>query len=516
MGKAMKMCPEIAVHLERDPNMKIVQLFISRCVPAVFFLSLLICTWVYPQKVMTLEESLEIAMLNSPDILRSKLQLERSQESLNAQNAALKSRFSLSVTPFDYSQDRQFNDLFSTWYTSENTQSFGTFTISQPIKWTDGTLALNNRLGWQDSYSGYTGDRTKTFSNNLYLSFQQPIFTYNRTKLTLNELQLDLENTSLSYAIQKLSLEKNVTQGFFSVYQNRMSLEVAKEEYENQKISYQIIKNKVDAGISAMEELYQAELNLATSKSNMQNQQVALDNALDSFKKLIGMSLFDEISVLTDISHHPVEVNMQKALDHALLHRMELRQRKITIENSQFDLIRTQAMNEFKGDITLSYGMIGTDPQFSSIYDIPTKNQRVSLSLDIPLWDWGEKKSRIKASEATIKTNELSLQDQEKDIVIGVRTAYRNLQNQINQIEIARQNERNAQLTYDINLERYKNGDLTSMDLNLFQTQLSEKKMGLVNALINYKIELLNMKIQSLWDFEKNTSVVPDLGIRSM
>jgi hypothetical protein len=40
--------------------------------------------------------------------------------------------------------------------------------------------------------------------------------------------------------------------------------------------------------------------------------------------------------------------------------------------------------------------------------------------------------------------------------------------------------------------------------------------MGLVNALINYKIELLNMKIQSLWDFEKNTSVVPDLGMRSM
>jgi len=293
-----------------------------------------------------------------------------------------------------------------------------------------------------------------------------------------------------------------------------MSLTVATEEYENQKISYQIIKNKVDAGISAMEELYQAELNLATSKSNMQNQQVVLDNALDFFKELIGISLFDEISVLTDISHHPVEVDLQKALDHALLHRMELRQRKITIENSQFSLIQTKAMNEFKGSITLSYGMIGTDEQFSSIYDVPTKNQRASLSLDIPLWDWGEKRSRIRASEANIEMNELSMEEQENQIIIGVRTAYRNLQNLINQIEIARQNERNAQLTYDINLERYRNGDLTSMDLNLFQTQLSEKKIGLVNALINYKIELLNMKIQSLWDFVQDASVVPDLGIK--
>jgi len=485
-----------------------------RLLMSLFAVSLLINLSAYPQRVLTLEESLEIAMQNSPDILRSKLQLERSQEYLNAQNAALKSRFSLSLTPFDYSQDRQFNDLFSTWYTSENTQSYGMFTISQPIKWTDGTLTLNNRFGWQDSYSGYTDERSQTFSNNLYVSFQQPIFTYNRTMLSVKELELDLENTSLSYAIQKLNLEKNVTQGFFSVYQNRMSLTVATEEYENQKISYQIIKNKVDAGISAMEELYQAELNLATSKSNMQNQQVVLDNALDFFKELIGISLFDEISVLTDISHHPVEVDLQKALDHALLHRMELRQRKITIENSQFSLIQTKAMNEFKGSITLSYGMIGTDEQFSSIYDVPTKNQRASLSLDIPLWDWGEKRSRIRASEANIEMNELSMEEQENQIIIGVRTAYRNLQNLINQIEIARQNERNAQLTYDINLERYRNGDLTSMDLNLFQTQLSEKKIGLVNALINYKIELLNMKIQSLWDFVQDASVVPDLGIK--
>jgi len=465
------------------------------------------------QTVLALEESLEIARKNSPDILRSELQMERSQQLLNAQNAALKSNFNLSLTPIDYRQDRSFNNLFAIWNTNETIVSSGTFIVSQPIKWTDGTLALINNFSWQDSYSEFQGERNKTFNNNLYLSLQQPIFTYNRTKLALKELELDLENTVLSYEIQKLSLERNVTQGFFAVYQNRMSLEIAIEEYNNQEKSYQIIKNKVDAGLSAMEELYQAELNLATSKSNYQNQQVVLDNSLDSFKKRIGMSLYNEISVIADISHNAVAVDLQKALDHGLKYRMELRQRQINIENSQFNLIQTSAINEFKGYITLSYGVIGTDEKFSDMYDVPTKNQRFSVSLDIPLWDWGEKKSRIKASEATIKTNELNLEDEKNDIIIGVRTVYRNLQNLINQIEIARQNERNAQLTYDINLERYKNGDLTSMDLNLFQTQLSEKKMGMVNSLINYKIELLNMKIQSLWDFEKNRSVVPDLDI---
>ena len=165
-------------------------------------------------------------------------------------------------------------------------------------------------------------------------------------------------------------------------------------------------------------------------------------------------------------------------------------------------------MNEFKGAITLSYGVIGTDEQFQEIYDIPTKNQRYSISVDIPLFDWGEKKSRIRASETVIQTNELSLDVEKNNIIIAIRQVARNLNNLENQIEIARQNERNAQLTYDINLERYENGDLTGMDLSLFQNQLSQKKIALVSSLINYKIELLNLKIQSLWNFEMDQSVV--------
>jgi outer membrane protein TolC len=167
-------------------------------------------------------------------------------------------------------------------------------------------------------------------------------------------------------------------------------------------------------------------------------------------------------------------------------------------------------MNEFRGDINISYGIIGEDEYVTNVYDVPTQNQRFSFSLDIPLWDWGEKKSRIKASEATIKTQELNLEDLKNNIIIGIRQICRSLQNLENQIEIAEKNVRNAELTYEINLERYENGDLTSMDLRLFENQLSQTKMSRVNALINYKIALLNLKIQSLYDFVRNESVVPE------
>jgi outer membrane protein TolC len=93
---------------------------------------------------------------------------------------------------------------------------------------------------------------------------------------------------------------------------------------------------------------------------------------------------------------------------------------------------------------------------------------------------------------------------------LNIRQIYRNLQNLVSQIEIARKSVENARLTYELNLEKYENGDLTSMDLSLYQNQLSGQKNELTRALINYKLELLNLKIQTLWDFESGKSIVPN------
>jgi len=60
------------------------------------------------QQMLTLEGSLSIAMKNSPDIKRVEYMLERSRQSLNAQKAALRSQFNLSITPYDYRKDRRF------------------------------------------------------------------------------------------------------------------------------------------------------------------------------------------------------------------------------------------------------------------------------------------------------------------------------------------------------------------------------------------------------------------------
>ena len=100
------------------------------------------------QKLLTLDQTLGIAYENNPDIIQSELDLERSRQSLIAQRASLKSKFSLDVNPLSYSIGRRFNLSNTEWITQENLSSDGTFRVVQPIVATDGTFRLTNTFGW--------------------------------------------------------------------------------------------------------------------------------------------------------------------------------------------------------------------------------------------------------------------------------------------------------------------------------------------------------------------------------
>lgn len=466
------------------------------------------------QQVLTLDKALAYARQESPDIQRARLNLEQSRENLIARRASLKSSFRLNLTPLEYSHNRQYNDPLSEWYTTESLSSYGTFSVQQPITLTDGVLTLSNNLRWQDSQSNssFSSDPFRGFSNNLSLHLDQPLFTYNRTKMELKELEYALENSQINYALQELNLERTVSQAFYQVYEAQVSVNTAREEFENRSQSVDIIRNKVDAGLVAREELLQAELDLMTSRSGYQNRQVELENIKDQFKQMLGMPLEEELLVLAEVNVMAVDVDLENAMKRAVENRLEIRQRKIDIESGQFDIIRTNAQNEFKGNIGVSIGLFGEDEKLTGVFDRPTDNQNIGFSLEIPLWDWGEKKARMRAAQAAQQIREINMEDEKINISLTIRQVHRNLKNLLTQIDIAQKNLENANLTYEINLEKYKNGDLTSMDLNLYQNQLTQKKTDLTSARISYLLELLNMKIQTLYDFERGEGIVPDLS----
>ena len=64
------------------------------------------------QIVMTMEQALEYREQHNPDLINSRMSMERYEQNLIAQMASLKSRFSLNLQPISYSQSRKFDNRF--------------------------------------------------------------------------------------------------------------------------------------------------------------------------------------------------------------------------------------------------------------------------------------------------------------------------------------------------------------------------------------------------------------------
>ena len=61
-----------------------------------------------------------------------------------------------------------------------------------------------------------------------------------------------------------------------------------------------------------------------------------------------------------------------------------------------------------------------------------------------------------------------------------------------------------AQRVYDISLERFSNGEITSQDLAIDNDKLSNAKMSFLSAYISYKLAVADIKRKTLYDFEND------------
>ncbi len=457
------------------------------------------------QEVLTLEQALEIAEQQSPTLRDTRVALEKSELSLDIQKSNLKARFKLDVTPFNFTKSNDFYRQQGEYIYTENISSSGNFSIVQPIAFSDGSLTFNSRLGWLDPRT-----TPANYSANINLSYTQPLFrSYNQTKRSLEEVELNLERARLEYAIQEVRNEYTVTSQYLQLYRNQTELQLTRERYQQDLENYELTKLKVEADILPRADLLQAEVNLLSSESSLKTAELNFDDAKDQFKVQIGLDLEKDFVLLAELHSDSIEVNVDDAINYALTQRMEIRQREIDLENTYFNLIETRNQDKFQGDLTLSVGMNGVNETVDELFKNPNNNQNIGLTLSIPIWDWGVRRKRIKQAEIDIRQGDLHFEEYKRDLRVEVRKICRGLPNLRNQIIIAEKNIAFAKQTYEINLEKYKNGALSSMELKQHLDQWEAEKRNYTNALINYRLEILNLKVSTLWDFTYKQSILP-------
>ncbi len=224
----------------------------------------------------------------------------------------------------------------------------------------------------------------------------------------------------------------------------------------------------------------------------------------------------------TDLEYQKIEVNRDKATKLALANRLEIRAGEINVEMAKINVRETDAKSALKGELSAFYDLTGvSDPYLpygstcrtlwnSSRADIDRRphNRGVVFGLTVPLWDWGVNAAEVSSAQANLRTQKLDLVEQQKEIVLEVRDAVSQKREAESRYEVLLKNQAVAQRAFDISIERFNNGDITSQELALDRNRLTQAKLSFLVAYVDYKLAMADLKRKTMLNFEKNQSLV--------
>ena len=451
----------------------------------------------FAQEIYDLEKSISVALQKSFGIQNANYSLISSQKNLEAFKAGLFSQLDLEfdIPTYSESLSSQFNPLLSRedFFELGSTRVEGRLSLSQPIIFTNGNINLTGRLFGREQF-GTNIITTKDYFTNVSISLQQPLFTFNAQSANLERAEINLENAKRHFNESEQNLIFNVKSAFYNLYKIKENVKILEEKVKQNEESYLTAKNKLIAGLIAEVEALQLEVDLASSKNELLNSQRSYEEDLANFKLLIGLELDDKIEIISNLQYLPILVDEEKAIESAINNRPDLLNQQSEIYLSQLNVEEIDSRRQIKADLVARYGLSKNDEKFSSLYADLLDDINIGLNLSIPIWDWGQNNKQVEAAEANYKISQLVYENLKKNIRNEVISAINSLNSAKARVEVLSKTVEIAEKSYDISLERFKSGTISSFDLAQMQIRLTEAKNNSLNALIDYNLSLADLE----------------------
>lgn len=470
--------------------------------------------------LLTLQESIELAMEKSYTMRNLQEDLKIAEYNLKSATSSLKTHIDFSLTMPEFNQTvRTWDDTTGvSFYSIKRMDYGGMVTVNQPLI-TNGNIYWETSLNSYDDF--YNRDRSATFNTRLRL--RQPIdalYGYNAIRSSLKSARLDYERSSKSFRREELNLVYRVSSSYYNLLSLQRSTEIALLDYERQTEANEIAQNKYASGLIREVDALQMEVDLAEAQNSYEMALINQESAINSFKELLGIELTDSVVLKDELKYNIVVVDAEKAVEHALKNRIELRERDIAIEQQEMSIRQRKAEGMVRGyfdayvqktgtsmdDMSTAYGST-IQTSANDFIDRPI-NYGVGLTVSVPLLDWGENKARVRAAEARQRQNYLAKEELERNIETEIRNAVAQLNNNLKRLQLLEKNVVIAEKSFGITLQRFTDGDIDSQTLALERNRLNSAYRNHLSAYIAYQLSLADIMRKTLYDFEKGEPVI--------
>lgn len=459
------------------------------------------------QRILTLDEALDIALKESYMIKTADLQLESSEKTLEAIKLGLMTNVSMEfdMPRYQFALESQFNPITvqEEFYEIGHTTVEGRLLFTQPIAFTNGTFSLVGSLLGRDQF-GTDRETTRDYYSNLSLRLQQPLFTFNTLGARLERAEINLKKSERNYTKAEHDIIYRVTSSFYRLFQSKKQVEIAREKVEQNEAAYNTAENKYKAGLIAEVEAMQLEVDLASSRNELLDKEKSYRDALNNFKLLLGLPLDEEIDLSGSLDYEPIVVDGDAALLYALKNRPELLNAKSDIQLRELDVDEVDSRGNINAMLSANYGINKNDEELDLVFRNFAEDRRVTFTVSIPVWDWGQNNRMTESAEANLRQAQLDYRNNKEEVRNEITSLVNEIESAKARVEVLSKSVELARKSYNISVERFNAGTITAFDLQQMQIRLTDAQLNSLGALIDYKIAVADLKRKTLHDFEKD------------
>ncbi|MDR0757979.1 MAG: TolC family protein [Tannerella sp.] len=458
---------------------------------------------------LSLEKTIAIAADSSLEAFRSQNMYLAGFWQFRTYRAGRLPSLELSLTPAQYYHDitRRYDsgEDIDVYRKQQYYYAYGMLSVEQNFDLLGGKFFLDTDMGYMRNFGANA--YTQYTAVPIRFGYSQDLLGYNPFKWERKIEPLKYEKVKKEFLYNVEQISETATEYFFQLAMAQAEYDLAKDNVASTDTLYRTGEQRYRIASITRADLLTLKLDAVNARNTLQNADIALKRAMFGLASFLNFDKTAEIRL--QLPGKPVEMTI--SVDDALARAREnnpkflnLRQQILEAEQT---VDKTRRESLFNASFRASIGFNQAAERFSDVYLDPMRQDVVSISITIPLIDWGVRKGRYNIARNTLNVARISTRQEElaleEDLIMTVGDF------NIRQRLIASADEalELAEMAFSETRQRFIIGkaDINSLTLSLNRQQ--EARRNYISALKNYWLSYYKIRKLTLFDFIHKTSL---------
>lgn len=381
----------------------------------------------------------------------------------------------------------------------------GGISIQQNFDLTGGTFYIDSELEYMRNF-GYTKS-TQFSSIPIRIGYQQSLLGFNPFRWERKIEPLKFEKAKKTFLYNQESISEEVVRYFFALASAQADLELAKEQVASCDTLYKIGLQRQKIAAISRADLLTLQLDKVNAQNTLENAQITMKRAMTALALYLNLDKNTQIKLELPGKPKVLNISAEEALSKAQENNPTYLEQRQQVLEAEREVNRSKMESRFNASVNASIGFNQVAEDLRNAYRKPLQQDLVSVSVSIPLVDWGVRKGRLNMAKNNLSVTRIAARQQEQSVEEEVMMTVNDFNIQQRLINSAEEALDLAILAYEQTRQRFIIGKADVNSLTLALNRQQEAQKNYLASLQNYWMNYYKIRKLTLHDFVSGFSL---------